>query len=108
MLQLHASARLLIAAQAPGRKVHASGVPFDDASGERLRAWLGLDRAAFYDPRRVAIVPMGLCYPGRGIGGDLPPRPECAPAWRAPLLARRGPHASPLPRVGEGPYQLSP
>jgi uracil-DNA glycosylase len=87
VLQLHRSAALLIAAQAPGRKVHDSGVPFDDASGERLRAWLGLSHDVFYDPRRVAIVPMGLCYPGRGVGGDRPPRPECAPAWRAPLLA---------------------
>lgn len=87
VLQAHASARILIAGQAPGRKVHASGVPFDDASGERLRSWMGLSRAAFYDPRSVAILPMGFCYPGTGKSGDLPPRPECAPAWRAPLLA---------------------
>lgn len=87
VLQLHGDARILIAGQAPGRKVHASGIPFDDASGERLRGWLGLDRAAFYDERRVAILPMGLCYPGRASSGDLPPRPECAPAWRAALLA---------------------
>lgn len=87
VLQLQASARILIAGQAPGRKVHASGVPFDDASGERLRDWLGIDRAVFYDARRIAILPMGFCYPGTGTSGDLPPRPECAPAWRAPLLA---------------------
>lgn len=92
LLQADGGARLLIAGQAPGRKAHASGIPFDDVSGERLRGWLGLDRAAFYDATRVAIVPMGLCYPGTGSGGDLPPRPECAPAWRAPLLAR-------LPRI---------
>jgi uracil-DNA glycosylase len=86
VLQAHADARILIAGQAPGRKVHASGVPFDDASGERLRAWLGITRATFYDPRQVAILPMGFCYPGTGRTGDLPPRPECAPAWRQPLL----------------------
>lgn len=86
VLQAHAQARILIAGQAPGRKVHASGVPFDDASGERLRAWLGITRETFYDPRQVAILPMGFCYPGTGRSGDLPPRPECAPAWRQPLL----------------------
>ncbi|PZU39132.1 MAG: hypothetical protein DI574_07710, partial [Acidovorax sp.] len=88
VLQADARARLLIVGQAPGRKVHASGIPFDDASGERLRTWLGLTRETFYDPARVAIVPMGFCYPGRGATGDAPPRPECAPAWRVPLLAR--------------------
>ena len=88
VLQAHTSARILIAGQAPGRKVHASGVPFDDASGERLRAWLDITRETFYDPRQVAILPMGFCYPGTGQSGDLPPRPECAPAWRAQLLAR--------------------
>ena len=86
VLQAHADARILIAGQAPGRKVHASGVPFDDASGERLRAWLDITRETFYDPRQVAILPMGFCYPGHGRSGDLPPRPECAPAWRQPLL----------------------
>lgn len=86
VLQAHASARILIAGQAPGRKVHASGVPFDDASGERLRDWLGVSREVFYDPRCFAILPMGFCYPGTGKSGDLPPRPECAPTWRAPLL----------------------
>lgn len=86
VLQASATSRLLIAGQAPGRKVHESGIPFDDASGERLRDWLGLDRATFYDAARVAIVPMGFCYPGKGKSGDLPPRPECAPAWQAQLL----------------------
>jgi uracil-DNA glycosylase len=86
VLQVDAQARILIAGQAPGSKVHASGVPFDDASGERLRQWMGLDRAAFYDPQRVAILPMGFCYPGTGRSGDLPPRRECAPQWRARLL----------------------
>lgn len=88
VLQAHASARILIASQAPGRKVHLSGIPFDDASGERLRDWLGLSRETFYDPRQVAILPMGFCFPGTGRSGDLPPRPECAPAWRDALLAR--------------------
>jgi len=80
-VQLGARARLLIVGQAPGARVHASGVPFDDASGVRLRAWLGLEPATFYDRERVAILPMGFCYPGRGRGGDRPPRPECAPLW---------------------------
>ena len=87
VLQLGAGARILVAGQAPGRKVHASGVPFDDPSGDRLRDWLGLDRDRFYDPDVVAILPMGFCYPGSGRSGDLPPRPECAPAWRDRLLA---------------------
>lgn len=79
---------MLIASQAPGTKVHASGVPFDDDSGARLREWMGVSREEFYDPARVAIVPMGLCYPGRQEkGGDAPPRPECAPLWRDRLLA---------------------
>lgn len=86
VFQVSASARLLIAGQAPGLKVHQSGVPFQDASGDRLRAWLGLSAQQFYNPKLVAIVPMGFCYPGTGKQGDLPPRPECAPAWRAPLL----------------------
>ena len=87
VLQVHSSARILIAGQAPGRKVHESGIPFDDASGDRLRRWMGIDRKTFYDARTVAILPMGFCYPGRGRSGDLPPRPECAPAWRDKLLA---------------------
>ena len=86
VLQLHPNARILVAAQAPGRKVHESGVPFTDASGDRLREWLGVTREVFYDPQRIAIVPMGFCFPGTGKAGDNPPRPECAPAWRAKLL----------------------
>jgi uracil-DNA glycosylase len=73
--------------QAPGRRTHEKGIPFDDPSGDRLRAWLGLRRAQFYDESRVAIVPMGFCFPGSGPSGDLPPRPECAPQWRDRLLA---------------------
>lgn len=92
VVQAGASARLLIVGQAPGAKVHAGGVPWDDASGARLRGWLGIDAVRFYDVAQVAIVPMGLCYPGRGRGGDLPPRRECAPLWLDALLAR-------LPRI---------
>ncbi len=88
VLQLHPKARLLIAGQAPGKKVHESGVPFDDASGKRLREWMGVTRDVFYDPEQVAILPMGFCYPGTGKSGDLPPRAECAPAWREQLLSR--------------------
>lgn len=88
VLQMSAAARILIVGQAPGRRVHASGVPFSDPSGDRLRDWLGIDSAVFYDARRVALLPMGFCYPGTGNAGDLPPRPECAPAWRATLLRR--------------------
>lgn len=86
ILQLHPHARILVAGQAPGRKVHESGVPFADASGDRLREWLGLSPEVFYDQRRVAILPMGFCFPGTGKAGDLPPRPECAPEWRDRLL----------------------
>lgn len=88
IVQAGRGARILIVGQAPGSKVHASGVPWDDDSGERLRGWLGIERTAFYDPDKVALVPMGLCYPGKGDGGDLPPRRECAPLWHAPLLAQ--------------------
>lgn len=88
IVQAGAGARVLIVGQAPGSRVHASGMPWDDDSGDRLRGWLGLERTTFYDPDQVALVPMGLCYPGRGQGGDLPPRSECAPLWHAPLLAR--------------------
>ena len=86
VFQISRTARILIAGQAPGSKVHASGIPFDDASGDRLRDWLGLDRETFYDASRVAILPMGFCYPGTGKSGDLPPRPECAAAWREKIL----------------------
>jgi uracil-DNA glycosylase len=86
VLRASTTARLLIVGQAPGTLVHASGIPWNDASGMRLRGWLGLDRDAFYDEARVAIVPMGFCYPGRGTSGDLPPRPECAQTWHPRLL----------------------
>ena len=87
MVRASPTARLLIIAQAPGTRVHLSGLSFDDRSGDRLRAWLGLDRATFYDEARVAIMGMGFCYPGTDKrGGDLPPRPECAPLWHPRLL----------------------
>lgn len=88
IVQAGKGARILIIGQAPGSKVHASGVPWDDASGDRLREWTGLDRATFYDPHRVAQMPSGFCYPGKGDGGDLPPRGECAPLWHGPLRAQ--------------------
>lgn len=87
VVQVGASARILLVGQAPGTRVHASGVPWDDASGDRLRDWTGLDKARFYDASEVAIIPMGFCYPGRGKGGDLPPRRECADLWLDRLLA---------------------
>ncbi|MEM7707198.1 MAG: uracil-DNA glycosylase family protein [Pseudomonadota bacterium] len=86
VLQIDGSARILIAGQAPGRRVHESGVPFDDPSGDRLRDWLGVTREVFYDPTQIALLPMGFCYPGTGKSGDLPPRRECEPAWRPALL----------------------
>ena len=86
VLQVQPEARVLIAGQEPGRKVHESGVPFDDASGQRLRAWMGVTREVFYDSKQIAILPMGFCFPGSGKSGDLPPCPECAPAWRSRLL----------------------
>jgi uracil-DNA glycosylase len=86
VLQVGANARILVAGQAPGRRVHESGIPFDDASGARLRRWMGIAAETFYDEDLVALLPMGFCYPGKGRSGDLPPRKECAPRWRAPLL----------------------
>lgn len=93
VVQAGADARLLIVGQAPGRIVHETGIPWNDPSGDRLREWLGVSRDVFYDEQQVALVPTGFCYPGKGKSGDLPPRPECAPLWHAPLLAA-------LPNVG--------
>ncbi|QPC99669.1 uracil-DNA glycosylase family protein [Qipengyuania soli] len=80
------TARLLVIGQAPGSKVHESGIPWDDASGDRLRDWTGLSKEQMYDPAKVALVPMGFCYPGKASGGDKPPRPECAPRWHDLIL----------------------
>lgn len=92
ILQAADTAQILIVGQAPGTQAHRTNLPFNDPSGDRLRDWLGITRAQFYDPHLIAIVPMGFCYPGRGTSGDLPPRPECAATWRAALMAR-------LPRI---------
>jgi len=83
-----AGAKILVAAQAPGTRVHETGIPFNDPSGDRLRRWMGISRETFYDARQLAIVPMGFCYPGKGRSGDLPPRPECATAWREKVLSQ--------------------
>ena len=87
VLQMGATARILIIGQAPGARAHASGIPWSDPSGDRLRDWTALSSETFYDPARVALMPMGFCYPGTGASGDLPPRPECAPLWHDRLLA---------------------
>ena len=87
IVQMGGAARVLVIGQAPGSKVHASGVPWRDRSGDRLREWMGIDEEMFYDENRVALIPMGLCYPGAGASGDLPPRPECAPLWHERLLS---------------------
>lgn len=88
VVQLSQASRILVVGQAPGRRVHETGLPFNDPSGDRLRQWMGITRETFYDDRKLAILPMGFCYPGTGKSGDLPPRPECAPAWRNALLDR--------------------
>ena len=92
VLRAGSTARILIVGQAPGARVHASGIPWDDPSGERLRSWMGIAKGTFYDESLIAIIPMGYCYPGRGKGGDLPPRSECAQLWLNLLLAK-------LPRI---------
>jgi len=86
IVQFSPASKLLIVGQAPGRITHNKGIPFDDPSGDRLRSWLGINKDTFYDKQKIAIVPMGFCFPGTGKGGDLPPRPECAEAWRSKVL----------------------
>jgi uracil-DNA glycosylase len=88
VLQAAETSRILIVGQAPGMRVHTTGIPWDDASGERLRGWMGVGKDIFYDESRIAIIPMGYCYPGRGSSGDLPPRRECAELWLTQLLAK--------------------
>lgn len=88
VLRVGIGARVLVVGQAPSARVHASGIPWDDASGERLRGWMGVDKTVFYDPSRIAIIPMGYCYPGRGGGDDVPPCRECAELWLDQLLAK--------------------
>lgn len=87
VVRAHSNAKILIAGQAPGRRVHESGLPWDDPSGDRLRDWMGVSRTWFYDERNIAVAAMGFCYPGTVKGADLPPRRECAPLWRERLLA---------------------
>lgn len=91
IVRVQRGARILIAGQAPGRRVHDTGLPWNDPSGDRLRDWMGVSRAWFYDQANVAVAAMGFCYPGTVNGADLPPRPECAPLWRARLLEALGP-----------------
>lgn len=86
VLRVEPGARILVIGQAPGTRVHASGVPWNDASGKRLREWMAVSEEQFYDARQIAIMPMGFCYPGKGRSGDLPPRPECAPLWHDAIL----------------------
>lgn len=90
IFQVNSKSRILIAGQAPGKKAHETGIPFDDPSGQRLRQWMGIASELFYNPEIIAILPMGFCYPGTGKSGDLPPRPECAKQWRTSLLALMG------------------
>ncbi|MEQ8415581.1 MAG: uracil-DNA glycosylase family protein [Imperialibacter sp.] len=87
IIQAGSSARIVIIGQAPGMKVQQSGIPWDDASGDNLRSWLGIDRETFYNDKLLTLMPMGFCYPGTGKSGDLPPRPECAPLWHQPVIA---------------------
>lgn len=100
VLRASETATLLIVGQAPGTKVHQTGIPWNDPSGDRLRLWMGVDRETFYDERRIAIIPAGLCYPGKGKSGDLPPRPECAPKWH-PLLRPHLPHVTLTLLIGQ-------
>lgn len=88
VLTAHPESRIVIIGQAPGLKVHKTGIPWDDKSGDNLRSWLGIDKETFYDPKKVALIPMGFCYPGKGKSGDLPPRPECAPLWHRQLFQK--------------------
>ena len=87
VFSIHPKSKVLIIGQAPGTKVHATGIPWNDLSGEELRRWMGVDRELFYNPEIFGIMPMGFCYPGRGKGGDMPPRPECGPTWHERMRA---------------------
>ncbi|MEX2568759.1 MAG: uracil-DNA glycosylase family protein [Cyclobacteriaceae bacterium] len=100
VLSTSKNSRILVVGQAPGTKVHATGIPWNDASGRELRRWMGVDSELFYDPDIFGIVPMGFCYPGKGKGGDLPPSPECAPTWH-PLLWENMPHIQLVLLIGQ-------
>ena len=86
ILAAHPDSRIAVIGQAPGSVVHATGIPWDDKSGANLRQWMNIEDKVFYDPKQIALIPMGFCYPGKGKSGDLPPRPECAPLWHPPLF----------------------
>lgn len=88
VLAAHEKSKILIIGQAPGKKVHETSIPWDDPSGDNLRNWLNVSKETFYDPEKIALMPMGFCYPGKGKSGDLPPRPECAPLWHEQLLQK--------------------
>ncbi len=100
VIQVSPEAKILVAGQAPGVRVHNTGIPFNDPSGDRLRLWMDIDRETFYDAAKIAIVPMGFCYPGKGKSGDLPPRPECAQIWHQRLLAAL-PHLELILAIGQ-------
>lgn len=87
VLSAHPNSKIILIGQAPGQKVHQSGIPWDDKSGDNLRNWMGVDKQTFYDPEQIALIPMGFCYPGKGKSGDLPPRKECAPLWHHKLFS---------------------
>ena len=99
ILQIHSTAKILIISQAPGLKTHNSGIPWDDASGERLREWMDLSKDVFYDKNLIAILPMGFCYPGKGLKGDLPPRLECYPQWH-PIITSALPNIELIVLIG--------
>lgn len=86
VVQLSCRSKIVIIGQAPGRRVHETGIPWNDASGKKLRCWMGVDEATFYNPEAFSIMPMGFCYPGKAVSGDMPPRPECAPLWHPQIL----------------------
>lgn len=88
VIAANSKSKIIIIGQAPGKKVHETGIPWDDKSGDNLRSWLGIDKTTFYDTNIIALMPMGFCYPGKGVSGDLQPRPECAPLWHNKLLAK--------------------
>ncbi len=93
------TAKIIIVGQAPGTKVHNTGIPWNDPSGDKLRGWMGIDKDIFYDDKRIAIMPTGFCYPGKGKSGDMPPRPECAPTWH-PLLLKLMPQIELMLLIG--------
>ncbi len=88
ILTAHPESKIVLIGQAPGAKVHKTGIPWDDKSGDNLRNWMGIDKETFYNPKQIALIPIGFCYPGKGKSGDLPPRKECAPLWHEAVLSK--------------------